>query len=477
MLLVSERTSVSTQKQGVEQFGYKQELNRSLTFVDLVVYGLIFMVPIAPFAIFGSVFQASGGMVPLTYIIALVAMIFTANSYAQMSQAFPMAGSVYTYVGRGLARPAGFVAGWMILLDYVLVPCLLYLAASLAMSAIIPAVPVWVWLVAFVVLNTVINYMGISLTAKVNKFMLIGELIVLVIYLVIGLTAIAQGKGGASFGLQGFFNPETFSLPLIFGAASIAVLSFLGFDAVSTLAEENAGTSKQLARSMIAALGGVALLFVAQTWVAGLLVADPAALIANGDGAGVAFYDTAAVAGGPWLYVLTAVSTAIAWGFADALVAQAATSRLLFAMARDRQLPKVLAKVHPKHRIPVNATFFVAGLSLVLGIILTVLPDGLALIATLVNFGALTAFLVLNVAVIWYFIVKQKSRRWFVHLIYPLIGFFVLAAVMFNAREAAQTVGIIWLAVGIIVAIVLYKRGLMKPLTGTAAAGQDSGRV
>lgn len=456
---------MAIQEQGIEQFGYKQELKRSLSFVDLVVYGLIFMVPIAPFAIFGSVFQASGGMVPLTYIIALVAMVFTANSYAQMSQAFPMAGSVYTYVGRGLARPAGFVAGWMILLDYVLVPCLLYLAASLAMAAIIPAVPVWIWLVIFVVLNTIINYMGISLTAKVNKFMLVGELIVLVIYLVIGITAIAQGKGGASFGFEGFFNADTFSLPLIFGAASIAVLSFLGFDAISTLAEENAGTSKQLARSMIAALAGVALLFVAQTWVAGLLVADPSELIAKGDGAGVAFYETAGAAGGPWLYVLTAVSTAIAWGFADALVAQAATSRLLFAMARDRQLPKVLAKVHPKHRIPVNATFFVAGLSLVLGIILTILPDGLALIATLVNFGALSAFLVLNVAVVWYFIVKQKSRRWFVHLVFPVIGFFVLAAVMFNAREAAQTVGLIWLAIGIVVAIVLYKRGIMKPLS------------
>ena len=312
--------------------------------------------------------------------------------------------------------------------------------------------------------------MGISLTAKVNKFMLAGELIVLVIYLIIGVTAIAQGKGGASFGFEGFFNPETFTLPLIFGAASIAVLSFLGFDAISTLAEENAGTSKQLARSMIAALGGVALLFIAQTWVAGLLVANPSELIANGDGAGVAFYETAGAAGGPWLYVLTAVSTAIAWGFADALVAQAATSRLLFAMARDRQLPKTLAKVHPKHQIPVNATFFVAGLSLVLGIILTILPDGLALIATLVNFGALSAFLILNVAVVWHFIVKQKSRRWFVHLVYPVIGFFILAAVMFNAREAAQTVGIIWLVIGIVVAFVLYKRGIMKPLSGPDVA-------
>lgn len=445
----------------IEQFGYKQELHRSLSFVDLIVYGLIFMVPIAPFAIFGSVFQASGGMVPLTYIVALIAMLFTANSYAQMAQAFPVAGSVYSYVGRGISLPAGFVAGWMILLDYILVPCLLYLAASLAMTAIVPSVPVWIWLIAFVLLNTTINYLGISLTAKVNKVMLVGELIVLAIYLVIGITAIAQGKGGSHFGLQGFYNPETFTFSLVFSAASIAVLSFLGFDAVSTLAEENRDSSKELARSMMLALAGVAVLFVAQTWVAGLLVENPDTLIADGDTAGVAFYDTAGLAGGHWLYVLTAVSTAVAWGFADAMVAQGATSRLLYAMARDRQLPAFLGKIHERHRIPVNAVFLVAALSLVLGIILTQMPDGLALISTMVNFGALTAFAILNVAVIWHFFVKKKTGRWFIHLCCPIIGLMVLAAVLYNARETAQTVGIAWLIIGIIVSFILLRRGIM----------------
>ena len=159
---------------GVEQFGYKQELQRSLSFSDLLIYGLIFMVPIAPFGIFGSVYQGSGGMVALTYVIGMVAMMFTANSYAQMSRAFPMAGSVYTYAGRGLRPWVGFLSGWAILLDYVLVPALLYLVASVAMNSIVGSIPVWIWLAAFVVLNTVVNYMGIEMTALVNKFMLIG---------------------------------------------------------------------------------------------------------------------------------------------------------------------------------------------------------------------------------------------------------------------------------------------------------------
>src|SRR6476661_6200515 len=215
----------------IEKYGYQQELHRSLSFGDLLVYGLVFMVPIAPFGIFGSVFQGSGGMVALAYDIGMVAMMFTALSYSQMSRAFPMAGSVYTYAGRGIAAPVGFLAGWMILLDYVLVPGLLYLIASVAMNSIVTAIPIWAWLVGFVVLNTVVNYMGIEFTARVNKIMLVAELIVLAIFLVIGIVALAAGKG-QGFDFSPIYNSDTFSLKLVFGAVSIAVLSFLGFDGI-----------------------------------------------------------------------------------------------------------------------------------------------------------------------------------------------------------------------------------------------------
>lgn len=443
---------------GIEQFGYKQELKRTLKFSDLIVYGMIFMVPIAPFAIFGGVFQASGGMIALAYIIAMVGMMFSANSYSQMAQAFPMSGSVYTYAARGIAKPVGFIAGWMILLDYILIPALLYLAAGMAMNGIIPSIPVWVWLVAFIGLNTVINYLGISLTAKVNKIMLVGELIALAIFLVVGISAVAAGKG-AGFSFDAFFNPATFSWSLVFGAASIAVLSFLGFDAISTLAEENAGSAKSLGRSMIGALLVVGTLFIAQTWVASMLVEDPASLIKNGDPTGVAFYQASETAGGHWMFILTAVSTAIAWGFANALVAQAATARLIFAMARDEQLPKFLSKVDSKRQVPWNATLLVVIVSLALGIYLTLLPDGLVAISALVNFGAIVGFMLLNASVIWWFFIKQKSGRVFVHLIYPALGILVLAFVLWNARAAAQILGIGWLVVGIIVAVILRSRG------------------
>src|SRR3954452_9851058 len=260
---------------GVEQYGYKQELHRSLSFGDLLVYGLVFMVPIAPFGIFGGVFQGSGGMVALAYIIGMVAMMFTALSYAQMSQAFPMAGSVYTYAGRGIAPPVGFLSGWMILLDYVLVPSLLYLIAAIAMNSLISSIPVWIWLIGFVILNTAVNYMGIEMTAKVNMVMLAAELVVLAIFIVIGIVALAQGKGNGFDFVKPLYNSDTFSWSLVFGAVSIAVLSFLGFDGITTLAEENKDSARAIGRSMIAALLLAGVLFIVQTWVASLLVPNP----------------------------------------------------------------------------------------------------------------------------------------------------------------------------------------------------------
>ena len=448
----------------IEQYGYHQELHRSLSFTDLLVYGLVFMVPIAPFGIFGGVFQGSGGMVALAYAIGMVAMMFTALSYSQMSRAFPMAGSVYTYAGRGIAAPVGFLSGWMILLDYVLVPALLYLIAAIAMNSLVSSVPVWLWLVGFVVLNTVVNYMGIEMTAKVNKIMLAAELVVLAIFIVIGIVALAQGKG-RGFDFSPLYNPDTFSWSLVFGAVSIAVLSFLGFDGISMLAEENKESARAIGRSMVAALLVAGVLFIVQTWVAALLVPDPDQLITEGDPGGTAFYDAAEVAGGVWLSKLTALATAIAWGFANSLVAQAATSRLLYAMARDRQLPSFLAKVHPTKGVPVNATLLVAAVSLVLGLYMTTRDDGITLLSTLVNFGALTAFLVLHVSVVWHYVVRHHSRAWWPHLIAPSIGFAILVFVVVNAEVAAQKLAFVWLAIGVVLLTLLLTTGRKAALT------------
>lgn len=453
----------------VERFGYSQELKRSLTFTDLLVYGLIFMVPIAPFGIFGGVYQASGGMVALAYVIGMVAMAFTALSYAQMSRAFPMAGSVYTYAGRGLHPAAGFLAGWLILLDYVLVPALLYIIAAIAMHSFVAAIPVWGWVILFILVNTLVNYFGIETTAKVNRVLLVAEIIVLIIFLVIGIAAIANGKGDG-FSFRPVYDADTFSIGLVFSAVSVAVLSFLGFDGISTLAEENKEGARQIGRATVAALVLAGTLFIVQTWVAALLVPDRDALLTNGDPGGTAFYDAAEFAGGHWLSVLTAVATAIAWGFANALVAQAATSRLLYSMARDRQLPGFLASVHPKHRVPENATFLVAAVSIVVGVYMANRDDGITVLSTLVNFGALTAFLLLHASVVNHYVIRAGSRDVWKHMVAPILGFVIIGFVIIKANVAAQRLGFTWLAIGAAILIFFYATGRQPQLAGMSAA-------
>jgi amino acid transporter len=244
------------------------------------------------------------------------------------------------------------------------------------------------------------------------------------------------------------------------GALNAAKAAFAASPAASSIE-----TAARINKLMLVA----GLLFVVQTWVAALLVPDPQKLITDGDPGGTAFYDAAAVAGGAWLSTLTAVATAISWGFANSLVAQAATSRLLFAMARDRQLPSFLSRVHATRRVPVNATLLVAALSLVLGISMSSRSDGITLLSTLVNFGALSAFLVLHVSVVVHYDVRRGSRDWLRHLVLPVIGFLILAFVVVNAQIAAQTLGFVWLVIGIVVLVVLLATG-RRPTTAVPDA-------
>ncbi|GHJ41972.1 APC family permease [Streptomyces sp. TS71-3] len=435
----------SVAEPGLDAFGYSQELKRSLKLSDLVVHGLVAMVPIAPFTIFGVVFNGSEGMVPLIYLIGLVAMLFTALSYREMSRAFPIAGSVYTYAGRGINDGIGFIAGWGILLDYLLVPTLGCVMSAAALTSLLPAVPQWLWVVLFVVVNSAVNFFGIESTTRLNKIFLVGQLIVLALFVGFGLAAVLTGRNGAHLSFDPFLKPDLLAPGLVFGALSIAVLSFLGFDAVSTLSEEvRAGDRRLVGRATVYALIAVAVLFVAQTYVAALLV--PGKTDFPGDEAtNSAFYDIAEIAGGHWLKTTVVVAAALAIGVANSLVAQAATSRLLFSMARDRKLPAFLGHVHPVRRVPQRALLVVAVISLVIGLFLVGQVD---LLSSLVNFGALFSFLLLHLSVFVHFVVRNHSRRWNLHLVAPAAGFVIIGSVLWNMDDRARIGGAVWLVIG-----------------------------
>lgn len=454
----------------LESFGYKQELKRSVSTFDLIVYGLVFMVPIAPWAIFGVVFNESKGMVPLVYLVGLVAMIFTALGYAQMAKSFPLAGSVFSYVGRGTHPVAGFFAGWSILLDYLLVPTLLYVFAASSMRGIFPESPEWLWAILCVAVNTVINVLGIGSITVANRIFLAIELVFVVIFVIIAVSALTGDTiEGSSFSLAQLWDPAKVDPPLIAAALSIAVLSFLGFDGISTLSEETTGKKNPAGRAMVIALFIVATLFILQTWLASALAAGTIAF--PEDEVNNAFFSIVAqAAGSGWATAFLAVNV-IAVGIANAVAAQAATSRLLYSMSRDRRLPAFFSKINAR-QVPVYAILFVSALSIVLVLFFV---GQIELISSLVNFGALFGFLLLHVAVFWHYIVRQRSRNWLLHLVVPLCGFLIIGYVLFNASELAKIGGVVWLAIGVIVFIVFRIRNGANPelLSEHAATGEE----
>ncbi len=420
-------------------------MKRSLGLFDLLAYGLVFITPVAPVAVFGIVFNASRGMVPLVYVIGLVAMVFIALSYMSLATAFPVAGSVYAYAARSLGPVAGFFAGWAILLDYLLLPTIVYVVSAIALQSVFPEFPPPLCVVLMIVLTTAVNYLGIDATAKASFVLLAFQLLLLIAFGILGAVAVVHHVAGAHFSLAPFYNPAVLTPELVFGALSLAVLSFLGFDAVSTLSEESRGGAPAIGRATLLALFLSALLFVAQTWIASLFLIGRTSL-PSGTATNAAFYDVAALAGGPVLKFMLAVPGIWLSSLAGAITAQAATARLLFAMARDGELPPALAHIDPKRKVPTRAVLLVAAITLVTA---TMLVDRLELLASMVSFGALLGFLLLQVSVVAHFAWRERSRNWLRHLAAPAVGFAIIAYVLWNAETNAKIVGAAWMAAGL----------------------------
>ncbi|MER5952110.1 APC family permease [Streptomyces sp. NPDC001893] len=433
----------------------EETLRRSLGFRDLVVYGLLFIAPMAPVGIFGTLDARSHGAVALVYVVATVAMAFTAFSYAQMVRVAPQAGSVFTYARVGLGEAPGFVAGWMAMLDYLLIPAVAYLFSGIAMNALVPSVSRWVWTALAVIITTFLNLWGVRAAARVGFAVLAMEIVVLLVFL--GSAIVVLVRDGAERGwlspLTGDGSQGAFALSAVVGAVSVAVLSYLGFDAIVSFAEEVTGGSAKVARAVLFCLALAGVLFIAQTYLVALLEpVSSAELAADPAKQGSAFYDAIDVSVGGWLHDLVAVSKAIGAAFA-ALAGQAAAGRLLFAMARDRRLPKALARTDSG--VPRVALLCAAVVTLVAAVWAARRDDGLDHLVSVVDIGALTAFVLLHASVVGWFVVRRGGGTfsWWRHLLVPVVGAAITVAVIVEASGTAQVVGAIWLAAGLVVLV------------------------
>ena len=251
-------------------------LKRSLGYWDLVLYGLAYIAPFAPLSTLGFVWTESNGLIVLAYILGGVCMYFTARSYATMTEMLPTAGSVYGFARHCLGAFPGFIAGWMILLDYLLIPAFVYVLMAVALETLLPGIDRGVWIFLLVAVTTCINWFGITVTSRVN-FAAVGiQVIILLWFMVLGVIALYAGKGNGALTLKPVFDASTFHAGRIFSATSICIMSFFGFDAVSTLSEEvEGGDRRVVGRAIIAVLVLSAVFFVALTWVLGESVARP----------------------------------------------------------------------------------------------------------------------------------------------------------------------------------------------------------
>ena len=438
----------------IEQFGYKQELRRGMGLWDVVMYGVLFMVIIAPQSIFGSIQLNSHGMTPLVYIIGFVAIMFTAMSYMRMSGRFPIAGSVYSYVQRGINPHVGFIAGWLILLDYILVPSLLIVMVMNWGTALIPNSPAWLWAVVFIAFNTFVNIRGIQMSRGVDWVIFIIEALAVIAFIALGCNFVLGGGGAGSFVLDPIYQEGQVDAHFIAAGISLAALSFLGFDGMSTLAEETHEPEKNIGRGILIALCAIIVVFVAQTYIAAIVQPD----WANTD-PDMGFFDSVLLVGGPVFYKIMLIINIIAIGIANIMNAQIASSRLLFSMGRDGVLPRVLGKVHPKYQTPWVAAIFLGAFSLVLTLTAGQF-GGMTVLAPMVNFGALASFIVLNFGVFWYFWCKEKQRGGKAvlrYLICPWIGILILIYVFTGFDLLTYGVGVSWFIVGLIIAAVISK--------------------
>ncbi|MFI8447748.1 APC family permease [Streptomyces erythrochromogenes] len=445
-------------------------LRRSLGFRDLVVYGLLFIAPMAPVGVFGTLDAKSHGAVALVYLVATVAMAFTAFSYAQMVRVAPQAGSVFTYARKGLGEGPGLIAGWMAMLDYLLIPAVAYLFSGIAMNALVPEVSRWVWTALAVVVTTALNLWGVRAAARVGFAVLVMEVLVLLVFVVAAAVVLAQDGPR-----RGWLSPLTgddslgFSTAAVLGAVSVAVLSYLGFDAIASFAEEVTGGSERVARALLFCLALAGTLFVVQSYLAALLMPVSAAeLAADPVQQGPAFYTAAEASVGFWLHDLVAISKAVGAAFA-ALAGQAAAGRLVFAMARERRLPRALART--SDGTPRAALLVAATVTLVAAVWAARRDDGLDHLVSVVDVGALVAFTLLHASVVGWFVVRRGEGppNWWKHLVVPVLGAAVTVTVIVEASRTAQLVGAVWLAAGL--AVLFAQRG-RRPGDPAGADGQ-----
>ncbi|MFC7392388.1 APC family permease [Scopulibacillus cellulosilyticus] len=421
----------------------KTILKRSLGLWAIVGLGLGYMTPTVVFDTFGIVSGDTNGVVPLAYLAAMVAMLFTALSYGKMVRVFPSAGSAYTYTKETINPHLGFMVGWAALLDYILLPMVNALIIRIYMQSLFPSVPAWIWVVCYVIIVTGIIVWSMNSTSNVNMFLLVFSIALILAFIVLAFIQLFHGMGqGTIFTTVPLFHSNVHVSSVLMGA-TVVCFSFIGFDAVTMYTEEAKDPKAVPKAIMLTVLIGGGIFFIAAYFTQSLF--PNISHFKNTD-------DTLPEIGlyvGGKIFQLLFIAGGFACTLASGLSSHASVSRLLYVMGRNGVFPKKLfGYVHPKFRTPVFDIVLVGAISLF------AIAPSLDLISSVINFGALIAFTFVNFSVIAYFVFRKKryktGRDVFSYIILPLIGAGCTGVLWYFLHGDALKGGIVWVIIGFI---------------------------
>ncbi|HTS63943.1 MAG TPA: APC family permease [Candidatus Acidoferrales bacterium] len=414
-------------------------LRRTLGLWDLILYGVIVIQPTAPMSVFGVLSNRGRGHVVTTILIAMVAMLFTAISYGRMARAYPSAGSAFTYVGQEINPALGYITGWSMVMDYMLNPLICIVWISQQAHVFAGAVPYWAWAIFFALLFTGLNIQGIRTSARMNAGLAAGMGIVIAIFFVTAARYIfGHPHDGAGFFTRPFYDPATFTTGGVLGGTSIAVLTYIGFDGISTLSEEAENPRRNILLATVLTCVVIGILSALEVYAAQL--AWPASEPFPDETTAFVY-----AAGRTWapLFAIVGMTLVVA-NFGSGMGAQLGAARLLYGMGRSNALPKgFFGAIDPMRHVPRNNVVFVGVISLVGAFIIDY-----DLGAQMLNFGALIAFMGVNAAALMRYYVREPAKQ-LRNLIPPVLGFAVCLLLWLNLSRTAQIAGSIWMLAGI----------------------------
>lgn len=436
-------------------------LKKVLGPMDLVLIGIGAIVGTGIFVLTGTGALTAGPALMVSFLIAALACGFAALCYAEFASSVPVAGSIYTYSYATLGELVAWMIGWDLMLEYGLASSAVSVGWSgyfqsllsgfglnlpvvlTAAPGSLPGVETWFNLPALVIMLAItwMLSMGIKESARVNNVMVIIKIAVVLLFIAVGVRHVqpANWQPFAPFGGHG-----------ILSASALVFFAFIGFDAVSSAAEEVKKPARDLPIGIIGSLAVCAVLYVAVSMImTGIVpyaqflgVDHPVSLALQhaGENWVAGFVDLGAIVG------MTTVILVMAYG----------QTRIIYAMSRDGLLPRRLSRVHPRFGTPFFATWMVG---IVFGLISALIP--LNVLAELINIGTLAAFSLISVAVI----VLRKTRPDLPRAfrcpgvpVVPLLAIAFCVTLMTFLKQATWLAFAAWLAIGLVIYFAYARR-------------------